>query len=166
MFKFLEQSSGILTNSFPEIVEEPPDGFRGKPEIDFARCTACDRCAAACPTGAITAGPSPEAPGERIVSIDYGRAFSAGSARRRVRTAMHLTREFQLATSDRGALVTRARYSAGAEVRGASFAMTADGGRRGGRAGGGGEEAQEDIRATIWPFTAYPGGGCGLVQRV
>ena len=55
MFKILKQSlgRGVVTNRFPVEIVEPGEGFRGKPVIDFARCSACDACAAACPTGAI-----------------------------------------------------------------------------------------------------------------
>lgn len=48
--------TGILTEQDP-FAAPPPFGF---PVIDFARCTACDKCTTACPTGAIqvsTAGP-------------------------------------------------------------------------------------------------------------
>ena len=49
---------GILINSLKTgvITETEPLGVPasfGFPVIDFSRCTACDECARACPTGAI-----------------------------------------------------------------------------------------------------------------
>ena len=49
---------GILINSLKTgvITEAEPLGMPasfGFPVIDFSRCTACDECARACPTGAI-----------------------------------------------------------------------------------------------------------------
>ena len=47
MFRIIARSlkTGILTEAYPFAVR-PAFGF---PVIDFARCTACDACAAACP---------------------------------------------------------------------------------------------------------------------
>ena len=43
--------TGVITEADPLGV---PASF-GFPVIDFSRCTACDECARACPTGAIHA---------------------------------------------------------------------------------------------------------------
>jgi Ni,Fe-hydrogenase III small subunit/formate hydrogenlyase subunit 6/NADH:ubiquinone oxidoreductase subunit I len=67
MFSILLKSlqTGVLT-------ERNPFGGQasfGFPVIDFSRCTACDECARACPTGAIqTAAPSPD---RKTVSLSY-----------------------------------------------------------------------------------------------
>lgn len=45
--------TGIVTGRYPQQAEAAP-GFRGRPRIDFERCTACDQCAMACPTQAIS----------------------------------------------------------------------------------------------------------------
>jgi Ni,Fe-hydrogenase III small subunit/formate hydrogenlyase subunit 6/NADH:ubiquinone oxidoreductase subunit I len=66
---------GILINSLKTgvITETEPLGVSasfGFPVIDFSRCTACDECARACPTGAIqstTAGAD-----RKIVTLSYG----------------------------------------------------------------------------------------------
>lgn len=57
--------TGILTEADPF---GAPASF-GFPVVDFGRCTACDECARACPTGAIA---SAAAPGGRTLSISYG----------------------------------------------------------------------------------------------
>jgi Ni,Fe-hydrogenase III small subunit/NAD-dependent dihydropyrimidine dehydrogenase PreA subunit len=65
---------GILVNSLKTgvITESDPLGVPvsfGFPVIDFSRCTACDECARACPTGAIHTA-SPEA-GRKIVTLSH-----------------------------------------------------------------------------------------------
>ena len=65
---------GILINSLKTGVLTEPDPFGvpvsfGFPVIDFSRCTGCDECARACPTGAIhTASPGS---GRKIVTLSY-----------------------------------------------------------------------------------------------
>ena len=68
MFRLIAKSlrTGILT-------EAPPFGARapfGFPVIDFAKCTACDSCATACPTGAIEV--AAVGPDRRKLSLSYG----------------------------------------------------------------------------------------------
>ena len=111
MFKILRQSiqSGVVTNSFPAVTTEPADGFRGKPEIDFARCTACTRCAEACPTEAISL--EPEKQDKRTLSLNYGDCIFCGECEAACPDTIHLTKEFQLATTNKASLITRARYS-------------------------------------------------------
>jgi Ni,Fe-hydrogenase III small subunit/formate hydrogenlyase subunit 6/NADH:ubiquinone oxidoreductase subunit I len=67
MFRIVAKSirTGILTEPRP-FSSRPPFGF---PVIDFARCTACGQCAAACPSGAIEA--TAPAPGLSRLSLSY-----------------------------------------------------------------------------------------------
>ena len=67
MFKIIVDSlrTGILTERKPFEVR-PPFGF---PVIDFPRCTLCEECARACPTGAIHTGAA--GPGQRTLSLSY-----------------------------------------------------------------------------------------------
>jgi len=67
MFRIIAKSvtTGVLTEARP-FDNRPPFGF---PVIDFARCTACEECARACPTGAIQTD-APE-PGRRTLSLSY-----------------------------------------------------------------------------------------------
>jgi len=55
MFRILARSArtGIVTDPRPLAPRLRP----GFPAIAFERCTACDDCARACPTGAIQVGP-------------------------------------------------------------------------------------------------------------
>jgi Ni,Fe-hydrogenase III small subunit/Pyruvate/2-oxoacid:ferredoxin oxidoreductase delta subunit len=67
MFRIILKSlqTGVLTEANP-FGGHASFGF---PVIDFKRCTACDGCARACPTGAIQT--AAQAPGRRTVSLSY-----------------------------------------------------------------------------------------------
>ncbi len=116
MLKILKQSysTGVVTNSFPATVSEPPDGFRGKPVIDFARCTACDTCAAACPTNAISVRTSQQdasvPAGEKHLSISYGDCIFCGECAVACPESITLTKQFFLASASKESLTLRARY--------------------------------------------------------
>lgn len=66
---------GIINTSLRTgtLTEADPFGARasfGFPVMDFSRCTACEECVGACPTGAIRAvQPAPE---RREISLSYG----------------------------------------------------------------------------------------------
>jgi Ni,Fe-hydrogenase III small subunit/formate hydrogenlyase subunit 6/NADH:ubiquinone oxidoreductase subunit I len=110
MFKILKQSieTGIVTNSFPAVVADPPDGFRGKPIIDYARCTACDKCAEACPTTAITVeSKAPAENNQKILSLNYGDCIFCGECEAACPEAIRLTEDFQLATTEKSELVNQ-----------------------------------------------------------
>jgi Ni,Fe-hydrogenase III small subunit/formate hydrogenlyase subunit 6/NADH:ubiquinone oxidoreductase subunit I len=67
VFRILSKSlkTGVVTKADP-FRARPPFGF---PVIDFARCTACEQCARACPTGAIQL--KAPAPDRRQLSLSY-----------------------------------------------------------------------------------------------
>jgi Ni,Fe-hydrogenase III small subunit/Pyruvate/2-oxoacid:ferredoxin oxidoreductase delta subunit len=71
MFRILAKSltGGVLT-------EADPFGVRaafGFPVIDASRCTACEECARACPTGAIsTTAPAPD---RRTITLSYAQCI-------------------------------------------------------------------------------------------
>ncbi len=116
MLKLVQRffNEGVVTNSFPTIVTEPPDGFLGKPVIDFERCTVCDKCADACPTGAIsiktvTQTKSPIET-ERILTLNYGDCIFCGECAVACPEAVSMTKQFQLAVTNKEDLVTQARY--------------------------------------------------------
>ena len=119
MLRILKRAltAGVATNSYPTVIADPPDGFRGMPVIDFARCTACDTCRSACPTNAITVESSedkstPDAV-EKILSINYGDCIFCGECEAACPEAIHLTKSFQLATTSKPDLTTQARYIVG-----------------------------------------------------
>ncbi|MGE0361673.1 MAG: NADH-quinone oxidoreductase subunit NuoB [Vicinamibacterales bacterium] len=65
---------GLLSKSLKTGVITEPDPFGsaaafGFPVIDFSRCTACDDCARACPSGAIQVAAT--VPGIRTLSVSY-----------------------------------------------------------------------------------------------
>ena len=67
MFRIIVDSlkSGVLTERRP-FDERPPFGF---PVIDFTRCTLCNECARACPTGAIHSQDA--GTGQRTLTLSY-----------------------------------------------------------------------------------------------
>jgi Ni,Fe-hydrogenase III small subunit/Pyruvate/2-oxoacid:ferredoxin oxidoreductase delta subunit len=65
----------LIVNSLNTGVRTEKDPFGGAasfgfPVIDFTRCTACDACAASCPTAAIRV--TPVAGHQKVVSLSYG----------------------------------------------------------------------------------------------
>lgn len=112
MFKIVKDSirTGAVTSRFPDSSIPPPEGFRGKPVIDFAKCTACDRCAESCPTGAIAIkadGPA------RMLTLSYGDCIFCGECEAACPETVSLSKEFQLAVSDKSKLTIGARYTQG-----------------------------------------------------
>jgi len=116
MLKLIKRfvGEGVVTNHFPAIIAEPPEGFLGKPVIDFERCTACDKCAECCPTSAISITALDSKDGhtasERILSLDYGNCIFCGECALACPDAVSMTKEFQLAVTEIEQLVTEARY--------------------------------------------------------
>jgi len=101
-------SGGLATNAYPAVVTEPPDGFFGKPVIDFARCSLRPEYAEVCPTGAISWKPGVE--GSGTLAIDYGQCIFCGECARQFPEVISMAKDFQLAASTRSALVTSALY--------------------------------------------------------
>ncbi|HEY6952605.1 MAG TPA: NADH-quinone oxidoreductase subunit NuoB, partial [Bacteroidota bacterium] len=107
-------TEGIVTNKFPVIVSEPPEGFLGTPVIDFERCTACDKCAESCPTGAISVRTVSDqhvpANAEKILSLNYGDCIFCGECAVACPDEIVMTKEFRLAVIKKENFVIRARY--------------------------------------------------------
>ena len=117
MLRIIKQAltGDIATNSDPRRVDEPPDGFRGKPVVDFARCTACDACAEACPTSAIAVQTDVRKSDQKTLSLNYGDCIFCGECEAACPGAIRLTKEFQLAVTDKSELVTRGFYTRGSD---------------------------------------------------
>ncbi len=103
----------VATNSYPSVVAEPPEGFRGKPVIDFAKCTACGACAEACPTVAILVRDDATGGNTRTVSLNYGDCIFCGECEAACPEAIRLSKEFELAVLDKKDLLTGALYRKG-----------------------------------------------------
>jgi len=115
MLKILKQAikTGIVTNDFPKIVANPPDGFRGFPSINFQMCTACGKCSVACPTDAISIkGNSGNglSDTERNLTLNYGDCIFCGECESACPEVIQLSKIFLLATIDKAKLLTTAYY--------------------------------------------------------
>lgn len=110
MFKILQQTmrTGIVTTPYPATPAEVSPFFRGKPVFDLERWHDARGAAEVCPTQAIAVQ---DEGAERTVTIDYGRCVFCGlCAEAESGSAVRVTREFELATHDRGRLIVTANY--------------------------------------------------------
>ncbi|MFB3776472.1 MAG: NADH-quinone oxidoreductase subunit NuoB [Bryobacteraceae bacterium] len=109
MFKILQKTlkTGIVTRPYPAHPARPSEHFRGRPEFDFNAWRNAGPAADACPTGAIHIG---ERDGSRQVSVDYGRCIFCGQcAAVSGGKGVRMTREFELAATDRSALIVSSK---------------------------------------------------------
>ena len=132
MFKILQKTlqAGIATVPYPDQPALVSEQFRGRPEFDFERWHDARPAAEICPTGAIhvedRAVPdhtmpdqTMSRPGElvrpgelfRQVTVDYGLCIYCGLCAEASPEAVRVTRDFELAVNDRGALIATAEYS-------------------------------------------------------
>jgi Ni,Fe-hydrogenase III small subunit/formate hydrogenlyase subunit 6/NADH:ubiquinone oxidoreductase subunit I len=110
MFKIIQQTirTGIVTTTYPETPADVPPSFRGKPVFDFERWQDARPAAEVCPTQAISVRDEGD---HRTVTVDYGRCVFCGlCAEAGSDQAVRITREFELATRDRGHLIVTADY--------------------------------------------------------
>jgi Ni,Fe-hydrogenase III small subunit/formate hydrogenlyase subunit 6/NADH:ubiquinone oxidoreductase subunit I len=110
MFRIIQQTirTGVVTTTYPETPAEISPAFRGKPVFDFERWQNARPAAEVCPTQAIAVRDNGD---ERTVTVDYGRCVFCGlCAETGQDQAVRITRDFELATRDRGHLIVTADY--------------------------------------------------------
>jgi len=111
MFKILQKSFnvGSATSDYPSLAPRLSEQFRGCPEFDFEAWTDARPAAEACPTGAIFLR---DRGNERRVTVDYGRCIFCGECEAASTDgAVRMTRNFELAATDRRDLVLTAEYT-------------------------------------------------------
>jgi Ni,Fe-hydrogenase III small subunit/ferredoxin len=111
MFKILQKSLsvGSATADYPRIASRLAEQFRGCPQFDFAAWSDARPAAAACPTGAIAVS---DRDGLRQVTVDYGRCIFCGECEQASADgAVRMTRQFELAATDRRDLILTAEYA-------------------------------------------------------
>jgi Ni,Fe-hydrogenase III small subunit/formate hydrogenlyase subunit 6/NADH:ubiquinone oxidoreductase subunit I len=110
MFKILQKTmaTGVVTSRYPGGPAIISEKFRGRPEFDFAKWKDARPAAEVCPTEAISVEQNN---GTRTVTVDYGRCVFCGlCAGASPEGAVRITREFELASVNRGELITIAEY--------------------------------------------------------
>ncbi len=111
MFKILQQtfSTGTVTVNYPAQPARISDRFRGRPSFDFEKWKDARPAAEVCPTGAISLRDEGDS---REVTVDYGLCVFCGlCAEASIDQAVQITREFELATTERRKLVLTAEYT-------------------------------------------------------
>jgi Ni,Fe-hydrogenase III small subunit/formate hydrogenlyase subunit 6/NADH:ubiquinone oxidoreductase subunit I len=127
MFKILQKSFsvGSATADYPRVSPRLAEQFRGCPEFDFEAWSDARPAAEACPTGAIALHDSD---GVRRVTVDYGRCIYCGECEAAsVNGAVRMTRQFELAATDRRDLVLTAEYTLHPDGTHAGLQLAANG---------------------------------------
>jgi len=97
----LESFRGFIspkTLAYPRQPSVPPDGFRGKPELDAEKCVGCGACAQTCPMGAINVTDEVE----RSIRVWYGKCSFCGRCQDVCpEDAISLTSAYELAVFDK-----------------------------------------------------------------
>ena len=115
MFKILQKtaSTGTVTANYPAEPAQISDHFRGRPSFDFDKWKDARPAAEVCPTGAISLSDKGDS---RKVTVDYGLCVFCGlCAETSFEQAVRITRDFELATSDRRNLILTAEYTLNAD---------------------------------------------------
>jgi Ni,Fe-hydrogenase III small subunit/ferredoxin len=118
MFKTLltRARQGYRTGPYPAHDPILPPAFRGRPEIDAARCASgCTACIEACPTQALRAS-------DNGLELDLGRCIFCAACREACpEGAISLTKDWRLAASRPGELVVADRRRPQVEALGSGL---------------------------------------------
>jgi len=128
MFKILQKAirTGVVTTAYPSKPARVSDHFRGRPSFDFEKWQDARPAADVCPTGAISCRDTDDS---RNVTVDYGLCVFCGlCAEASPDPAVRITKEFELATGDRGNLVLTAEYALNADGTHRSLSAVSHGG--------------------------------------
>lgn len=113
LFSWLRRGlrTGVLTTRYPAVYEEMPEGFRGRPVLDTARCLAergCDACTRIClPSALSLTSLVPEYEGGTQVegqqlTLDYARCIMCGLCVAACpEEALYMTPDYELAAQTR-----------------------------------------------------------------
>ena len=106
MFNILKKTikTGIVTSKYPEIKDDVPEGFRGKPQIFSEKCILCGDCADACPSGALKLE---QEENEKVLTLYYCGCIFCGRCEEVCQNyAIDLTGEFEMASKTKDDLVS------------------------------------------------------------
>lgn len=103
--------TGVLTTRYPNVHEEMPEGFRGRPILDAERCLAdrgCDACTQICLPSALSRKSfafedegNRQQEGQQLM-LDYTRCILCGLCVTACpEDALHMTQEYELAARTR-----------------------------------------------------------------
>lgn len=116
LFSWLRRGlrTGILTTHYPAVHEEMPEGFRGRPVLDAARCLAdrgCDACTRIClPSALSLTSLVPDYEGSihsegQQLTLDYACCIMCGLCVTACpEDALHMTPNYELAARTRADL--------------------------------------------------------------
>jgi len=91
-----------VTLPYPFQPAPPPEGYRGRVEVDVAKCIGCGACAMACPPRLINIS---DVDGRRVIDFRLGRCtYCARCADVCPVKAIVMSGEFELATDDKADL--------------------------------------------------------------
>jgi formate hydrogenlyase subunit 6/NADH:ubiquinone oxidoreductase subunit I len=119
MFSWIRKGihTGVVTTRYPAVAESLPEGFRGLPLLDAARCVAdqgCRACIQTCLPGALHLADSRSDQEAQQLTLDYGRCIQCGLCVEACPTdAFHMSNVYELATTTPDDLQVIVRFMRG-----------------------------------------------------
>lgn len=97
--------TGIVTSPYPYKKERIPERFRGRIELDEAKCNRCGSCIDICPTGAYTSVTGYEG---RSLQLSHARCIFCGICKDVCPSgAITITHDFELAATNKNSLTIK-----------------------------------------------------------